>query len=150
MNRDCKHFYDCWDVATLTTTVGLLCLLDEIAKEQSLDLETIDEVTFIKLVNEIYSRINLMGRWSGQPSWGTDQFSNDELLMFSLGQHQNPQITNIHVLSLDQLNYGVRLLAEKHATNYGDCEALVSFIRDSIGEYHLQGKVLDCKMHNFA
>ena len=41
----------------------------------------------------------------------------------------------------DQLNYGVRLLAEKHATNYGDCEALVSFIRDSIGEYHLQGKV---------
>ena len=51
------------------------------------ELETIDEVTFIEVVEEIWTRINLMGRWTGLPSWGTDQFSNDELLMFSLGQH---------------------------------------------------------------
>ena len=37
----------------------------------------------------------------------------------------------------DQLWYGVRLLAEKQATNFGDGEALVSFTRDSIGEYQL-------------
>ena len=48
---------------------------------------------------------------------------------------------NISCFLLDQLHYGVRLLAEKYATNYGDCEALISFIRDSIGDYHLQGKV---------
>ena len=45
----------------------------------------------------------------------------------------------------DQLWYGVRLLAEKQATNFGDGEALVSFTRDSIGEYHREGKVCFCK-----
>ena len=44
----------------------------------------------------------------------------------------------------DQLWYGVRLLAEKQATNFGDGEALVSFTRDSIGEYHREGKVCFC------
>ena len=52
-----------------------------------MELETIDGVTFIEVVEEIWTRINLMGRWTGLPRWGTDQFSNDDLLMFSLGQH---------------------------------------------------------------
>ena len=42
----------------------------------------------------------------------------------------------------DQLWYGVRLLAQKQATNFGDGDSLVAFIRDSIGDYHLQGKVI--------
>lgn len=49
--------------------------------------------------------------------------------------------TSCHESITDQLWYGVRLLAEKQATNYGDGEALISFMRDSIGEYHLVGKV---------
>ena len=54
---------------------------------------------------------------------------------------------NYDIVNTDQLWYGVRLLAEKQATNFGDGEALVSFIRDSIGEYHLQGKVGNSIVH---
>ena len=92
-------------MATLTTTVGLLCLFDQIATEKSVDLETIDAVTFIQLVDEIYRRINLMGRWTGQPSWGTDEYSNDELLMFSLGQHENLKFINICFNDASLLKY---------------------------------------------
>ena len=38
--------------------------------------------------------------------------------------------------------YGVRMLAQKQAANFGDGDSLVAFIRDSIGDYHLQGKVM--------
>ena len=82
---DAKHFYDCWDVMTLTVITGLLCLLDEIMLEQGIDAKTIDEATFFKLVEEIFLRCNLLGRWSDEPSWGSAEFSSDELLMLSLG-----------------------------------------------------------------
>ena len=47
-----------------------------------------------------------------------------------------------HDINTDQLWYGVRLLAEKQATNFGDGESLILFMRDAIGEYHQQGKVI--------
>ena len=87
MNRDCKHFYDCWDVMTLTTDVGLLSLLAVIAEEEDLDISSLDETTFIWLVEKIFARIDLSGRWSATPTWGTEDFKSDELLMFSLGLH---------------------------------------------------------------
>ena len=34
------------------------------------------------------------------------------------------------------------MLAQKQAANFGDGDSLVAFIRDSIGDYHLQGKVM--------
>ena len=54
--------------------------------EQSIDLEAVTESLFVQLVNEIFDRINLLGRWTEDPSWGSQDFSSDELLMFSLGQ----------------------------------------------------------------
>ena len=71
---------------TLTVIVGLLSLLEEIMTEQSIDLEAVTESLFVQLVNEIFDRINLLGRWTEDPSWGSQDFSSDELLMFSLGQ----------------------------------------------------------------
>ena len=53
---------------------------------QSLDAPTIDENTFLHLIEEIFERINLFGRWTEQPSWGSKDYSSDEFLMFSLGQ----------------------------------------------------------------
>ena len=70
---------------TLTVITGLLCLLEEIMLEQGIDAKTIDEATFFKLVDEIFLRCNLLGRWSDEPSWGSAEFSSDELLMLSLG-----------------------------------------------------------------
>ena len=149
MNKDAQHFYDCWDLMTLTVIVGLLSLLEEILTQQSTPLEDITEAQFLQLVDEILDRINLLGRWTDDPSWGSQDFSSDELLMFSLGQHYNHFLKNYAIIDTDQLWYGVRLLAEKQATNFGDGEALVAFIRDSIGEYHLQGKVSSSTVCNY-
>ena len=115
------------------------------SRQEDLDISSLDETTFIWLVEKIFARIDLSGRWSATPTWGTEDFKSDELLMFSLGLHLISFLISLqkywNLNSSDQLYYGVRLLAEKHATNYGDGLALVSFIRDAIGEYHLQGKV---------
>ena len=86
VNRDARHFYDCWDMMTLAVINGLLCLFDEIMTEQNLDAPTIDENTFLHLIEEIFERINLFGRWTEQPSWGSKDYSSDKFLMFSLGQ----------------------------------------------------------------
>ena len=85
VNRDAKHFYDCWDLMTLTVITGLLCLLEEITTEQGIDIEDINEAGFVQLVDEIFNRCNLLGKWTEEPSWGRKDFSSDELLMLSLG-----------------------------------------------------------------
>ena len=142
VNRDAKHFYDCWDLMTLTVITGLLCLLEEITTEQGIDIEDINEAGFVQLVDEIFNRCNLLGKWTEEPSWGRKDFSSDELLMLSLGLYCTFFCVENHDINTDQLWYGVRLLAEKQATNFGDGESLILFMRDAIGEYHQQGKVI--------
>ena len=53
--------------------------------EQSIGIEAVTEALFVQLVDEIFTRINLLGRWTDAPSWGSQDFESDELLMFSLG-----------------------------------------------------------------
>ena len=89
MNKDAAHFYDCWDLMTLTVIVGLLSLLDEMMTQQNICPEEITEALFVQLVDEIFDRINLLGRWTDDPSWGSQDFASDELLMLSLGQCYN-------------------------------------------------------------
>ena len=88
--------------------------------QQSICMEDMTEANFLQLVDEIFNRISLLGRWTDDPSWGSQDFSSDEVLMFSLGQCYS-QYT-------DQLGYGVRLLAEKQATNFGDGEAHIATV----------------------
>ena len=140
MNKEAKQFYDCWDVLTLTVITGLLSLVEEIMTDHSISLEDVTEAVFVQLVEEIFHRINLLGRWTDDPSWGSQDFSSDEVLMLSLGKCYSLD-SRKSCFNSDQLWYGVRLLAEKQATNYGDGDGLISFTRDSIGEYHMQGNV---------
>ena len=86
MNKEAQHFYDCWDLMTLTVIVGLLSLLEEIMIQQSICMEDMTEANFLQLVDEIFNGISLLGRWTDDPSWGSQDFSSDEVLMFSLGQ----------------------------------------------------------------
>lgn len=82
---------------TLATINGLLCLLDEIMTEHSLEPQDLDETTFVHLIDEIFERINLLGRWTDAPSWGSTEFGSDELLMFSLGQLTNFKLSTLRM-----------------------------------------------------
>ena len=70
---------------TLTVITGLICLFEEILAERGMVAKNIDEATFLNLVEEIFLRCSLLGRWKDEPSWGSVDFSSDELLMLSLG-----------------------------------------------------------------
>ena len=85
VNKEAKQFYDCWDVATLTVITGLLSLVEEIVAAHSISLKDFNDALFIQLVEEIFVRINLLGRWTDEPSWGSQDLRSAELLMFSLG-----------------------------------------------------------------
>ena len=54
-------------------------------EERSLSSEKVDNALFLELVGEVFVRISLLGRWTEVPSWGSIDYSSDELLMFSLG-----------------------------------------------------------------
>ena len=105
MNKEAQHFYDCWDLMTLTVIVGLLSLLEEIMIQQSICMEDMTEANFLQLVDEIFNRISLLGRWTDDPSWGSQDFSSDEVLMFSLGQCCS-QFLTIMIL-LTQISFGM-------------------------------------------
>ena len=47
----------------------------------------------------------------------------------------------VNYLPLDMLFSGIVQCAQKLATQYGDCEALVPFWKASMGTYHETGKV---------
>ena len=47
-------------------------------------MEQISETEFRAVVNEIYLRITLLGRWTGGGTWGAE-FAQDEELMRRLG-----------------------------------------------------------------
>ena len=55
--------------------------------EQSLSPDSLTEGSFELLVDQVFDRISLLGRWTEQPSWGSQNFSSDEVLMFRLGQY---------------------------------------------------------------
>ena len=82
---------------TLATINGLLCLLDEIMTEHGLEPKDLNENTFVHLIDEIFERINLLGRWTDAPSWGSKEFGSDELLMFSLGQFTNLELSTLRM-----------------------------------------------------
>ena len=105
MNKEAQHFYDCWDLMTLTVIVGLLSLLEEIMIQQSICMEDMTEANFLQLVDEIFNRISLLGRWTDDPSWGSQDFSSDKVLMFSLGQCYS-QFLTIMIL-LTQISFGM-------------------------------------------
>ena len=105
MNKEAQHFYDCWDLMTLTVIVGLLSLLEEIMIQQSICMEDMTEANFLQLVDEIFNGISLLGRWTDDPSWGSQDFSSDEVLMFSLGQCYS-QFLTIMIL-LTQISFGM-------------------------------------------
>ena len=86
VNKACKHFYDCWDLMTLTVINGLVCLLEQVLEDLTITAKDLNESTFLAVVEEIFMRINLLGRWTEDPSWGSQDFSSDEFLMFSLGR----------------------------------------------------------------
>ena len=90
---------------TLTVIVGLLSLLEEIMIQQSICMEDMTEANFLQLVDEIFNRISLLGRWTDDPSWGSQDFSSDEVLMFSLGQCYS-QFLTIMIL-LTQISFGM-------------------------------------------
>lgn len=70
---------------TLSVINGIHSLLGEIMEERSLSSEKVDNALFLELVGEVFVRISLLGRWTEVPSWGSIDYSSDELLMFSLG-----------------------------------------------------------------
>ena len=90
---------------TLTVIVGLLSLLEEIMIQQSICMEDMTEANFLQLVDEIFNGISLLGRWTDDPSWGSQDFSSDEVLMFSLGQCYS-QFLTIMIL-LTQISFGM-------------------------------------------
>ena len=90
---------------TLTVIVGLLSLLEEIIIQQSICMEDTTEANFLQLVDEIFNRISLLGRWTDDPSWVSQDFSSDEVLMFSLGQCYS-QFLTIMIL-LTQISFGM-------------------------------------------
>ena len=57
--------------------------------EQSLSSEAVNEALFGQLVDEVFNRISLLGRWTEEPSWGSQEYSSDEMLMLSLGWCSN-------------------------------------------------------------
>ena len=89
----------------LTVIVGLLSLLEEIMIQQSICMEDMTEANFLQLVDEIFNGISLLGRWTDDPSWGSQDFSSDEVLMFSLGQCYS-QFLTIMIL-LTQISFGM-------------------------------------------
>jgi hypothetical protein len=84
VNREAKEFYHCWDMMTVTTVVGLVSLANQILEEVGLNMEEMTEAQFTDLVEEIFTRVNLFGRWTGDDSWGSD--TGDEVLQFNLGE----------------------------------------------------------------
>ena len=90
---------------TLTVIVGLLSLLEEIMIQQSICMEDMTEANFLQLVDEIFNGISLLGRWTDDPSWGSQDFSSDKVLMFSLGQCYS-QFLTIMIL-LTQISFGM-------------------------------------------
>ena len=68
-------------------------------------MEDMTEANFLQLVDEIFNRISLLGRWTDDPSWGSQDYSSDEVLMFSLGQCYS-QFLTIMIL-LTQISFGM-------------------------------------------
>ena len=91
---------------TLTVIVGLLSLLEEIMIQQSICMEDMTEANFLQLVDEIFNRISLLGRWTDDPSWGSQDFSSDEVLMFSLGQCYSQFLTIMILLTQISFDMG--------------------------------------------
>ena len=68
---------------------------------------------------------------------------DDQVLNFYYGKIDASSAFLFYPLTLllDMLFSGIVQCAQKHATQYGDCEALVSFWKASLAIYHETGKV---------
>ena len=81
MTADVKNYYPAYDLLKVTNSVNLFVLIDQILEEQSKSLlQQLTKADFDALLEEIYWRINLMGRWLGVVAWGQDKRDDEELM----------------------------------------------------------------------
>ena len=81
MTADVKNYYPAYDLLKVTNSVNVFVLIDQILEEQSKSpLQQLTKADFEALLEEIYLRINLMGRWLGIPAWGQDKHDDEELM----------------------------------------------------------------------
>ena len=81
VTKDAKHYYAAYDLMKVTNSINLFALIDQLLEELSSDpMKQINEKEFRGLLYEIYSRINLMGRWSSNSAWGSDMKDDEELM----------------------------------------------------------------------
>ena len=147
MTADAKNYYASYDLLKITNTVNLFVLIDQILEDRQIaPLHQITELEFHEVLEEVWERINLMGRWRDTAAWGEEK-KDDEELMWRYGEQRFilHWLRKWHVLVLfpspDNLWTSSLFLAQKEATTRGHGAALVSFWKNSMGDYQLQHNV---------
>jgi hypothetical protein len=68
--------------------VNLFVLIDQILEDRQIPpLHQITEEEFSDVLEAVWERINLMGRWRDTAAWGEDK-KDDEELMWRYGEHR--------------------------------------------------------------
>ena len=144
MTADAKNYYASYDLLKVTNTVNLFVLIDQILEDSQIaPMHQITEQEFYKVLEEVWERINLMGRWQGTAAWGEEKKDNEEL-MWRYGELRfflQKMACFVSISAPDNLWTSSLFLAQKEATVRGHGAALVSFWRNSIGDYQLQHNV---------
>ena len=81
MTADAKNYYASYDLLKITNTVNLFVLVDQILEDRQIaPLHQITELEFHEVLEEVWTRINLMGRWRDEAAWGEEKKDNEELM----------------------------------------------------------------------
>ena len=144
MTADAKNYYASYDLLKVTNTVNLFVLIDQILEDSQIaPMHQITEQEFYKVLEEVWERINLMGRWQDTAAWGEEK-KDDEELMWRYGEQRfflQKMACFVSISAPDNLWTSSLFLAQKEATTRGHGAALLSFWRNSMGDYQLQHNV---------
>ena len=118
-SKDVQNFHASWDLMEVTTQINLLALVNKITGiEMDSDDKQFQEKEFFTVVEEIFKELFCFSKWLQTEAQGVDV--TDEVKRFHL----------------DMLACGLLQLAQKSATQNGDCEVLISFWKNSLSDYH--------------
>ena len=129
-SKDVSNYYASFDLAEVTTIINLISLVCHITGLSPDDTPAArcSREEFLALVDRVLAEIDLLDKWQED----TDHI-DDHVDTFVESDYKS----NFH---RDLTYYGLLMLAQKAASQHGDGEGSVAFWKNSIADYHDEGK----------
>ena len=140
-SKDCKNFEASWQHMELSADIILLVLAEEAMAEMGVSSGACTEQEFEEIVRRVWQKIKVDVKKSSEEITEQEiREDDDQLRCFFLGLYPS-FLSSLKPIYPDQARSAVRLKGQKLATQYGDGDALVTFWKLSLVDYHLTNSV---------